>query len=165
MLSFNIHARAGFTLVELLVVVGILATITTVTVPRLFTLQTSNALDASLTALVSDIKQQQIKAMVGDTQGKVALEPFGVYFETNRYTLFQGTTYTNGDPYNFVVNLEESLEFTNILLPQQQIIFSKGSGEVAGFTTGSDEFTLRHTSSGDQKTVRFNKYGVIVEAN
>src|SRR4030042_5273018 len=95
----------GFTLIELMVVMAIFALITGFGALNLVNLQTKSSLAAHVNTLVADIKEQQIKTMAGDMGGTASQIEFGIYFESNRYTLFQGPTYSSSDPDNFIVDL------------------------------------------------------------
>lgn len=150
----NSALQKGFTLPELLIVMGILAIIFTFTTPNLIHFQRKSALNTTVDTLLTDLKSQQIKAMVGDTQGSGVISDYGVYFETNRYILFRGSSYNPLDSSNFPVNLDTSLTFTSV----SSVIFSKGSGEVS-FAPIS--VVLDDTTNTDQKTIQTNVYGAI----
>src|SRR3989344_9266975 len=77
---------SGFTLVELMVVMGIFALMLGFTSINLIRPQTQANLDTTVTTLVSDLKEQQIRAMTGDGPSD-----YGVNFEPGRYTLFTGS--------------------------------------------------------------------------
>lgn len=103
-----------------------------------------------------DLKQQQLRSMVGATAGGATAQTFGVHFEANSYTLFSGV-YALGNPNNIVV-LTGTVAVTNNL-PTSQIVFSRLSGEVAGFSAAQN--TITFTNSGLPRTVTINKYGVV----
>jgi|SRR3989344_2410939 len=157
--------KASFTIVELLVVMGITATLFSLTTIRLFTAQHQANLSAAVSTFISDAKRQQLQAIAGNTQGQPAAQDYGIFFETNRYTLFRGLTYLPGDSYNYVVNLDNNITLTPILFPQAQAVFSKGSGEIAGYSPEADVITFIDSVSGKNTTVRFNRLGVITDVN
>ena len=70
--------------------------------------------NASITAieqtLLSDLKQQQLKAMIGDTEGRASSDQYGVHFDSNQYVLFHGV-YSVGDSTNFVISLAQNFQF------------------------------------------------------
>ena len=150
----------GFTLIELALIMGIIAILVSFITINLLKPQTTASTSSSTQVLIADLKEQQIKAMAGDGEGTANSQAHGVYIEPTRYTLFRGTTFSSGEPSNFTVNLESGLSLSTTL-PQQQIVFTKRSGEVAGYTLGSDTITLSHTQSGDQKVITINRYGAI----
>lgn len=158
-------SQDGSTLIELMMVLGIAALLFGFIGFSLFRAQHSSSLNATALKLTADFKSQQIKAMTGDTEGRAVADNYGIYFESNRYILFHGSSYTIDDPTNFVIPLDQSLEFTGTTLPSSTIIFSKGSGEMVGFVEGSNTLTLENTQTSQQKTFIFNKYGVITDIN
>jgi prepilin-type N-terminal cleavage/methylation domain-containing protein len=156
--------KKGFTLVEISVVLGIIAVMVTYSVINLSTVQHTAYLSTTIDTFVSDLKQQQLKAMVGDTEGRGANDYYGVYFGTTDYALFHGSTYVAGSS-NPVIPLTTSVQFTNVTFPQSQIVFNKGSGEIVGFAVGSNTITLRNIITNEQKTITINRYGVITQIN
>ncbi len=163
--SSNTAARqnlSGFTVIEVLLVIAIFAIITGFTSINLLKPQTKASVETTATTLVSDLKEQQLKAMAGDGEGQSSAQYFGIYFESNRYTLFRGS-YVSGDANNFIVNLNPSITLTNNLpvSPGNQIVFVKRSGEAQNYASGSDSVTLRNTTTGEQKILTINRYGAI----
>ena len=151
--------KAGFTLIEVLMVMSIFAILAGFTTINLLGPQRSANLNATVTELTADIKQQQARSMLGDTStGSVAVV-HGVYFEAARYTLFVGSTYSAADPANFVVDLPSSISLTTTLVPSQ-IVFDLVSGEVVNFSSGASTVTLSVTG-GETRTLNFNKYGSV----
>jgi prepilin-type N-terminal cleavage/methylation domain-containing protein len=156
--------KKGYTLIEILLVLAIVGILLSITMVSLSTVQQNTYQNSSLDILLSDIKLQQLKSMSGNLE-TAGTAPFGVHFETNSYTIFQGNSYVNGTSGNFTVPLNPNVEFNNILFPQSRILFNRGSGEITGFTTGNDSVTMVNTTTGDQIVIRFNRYGVVTQAN
>ena len=123
--------------------------------------QEKSYIDSTIETVLSDIKHQQLKSMSGDTGGTSAGNSFGIHFTTSNYILFQGITYDGTDPKNYVIDIDDSLEFSSVTFPQSRILFTKGSGEIAGYTPGSNTVTVRHIGSNQTKTITINGYGVI----
>lgn len=155
----------GFSFIELIVVIGILATLMSIAVINLNGIQRRADIDSTLLTIITDLKQQQQKAMSGDTEGRTTHDMYGLYFQNNSYTLFHGPTYNVGDTANFVLPLDTSLQFTNVTFPQSRIIFASGSGEIVGYSAGSNTFSLKSIITNEQKTVTLNQYGVITAVN
>ena len=146
--SGNCQLSRAFTLIELLVVMGIFAIMIGFTSINLIRPQTTSSLYTTIDQINSDLKQQQIRAMSGD-----GASSYGVYFETNRYTLFTGSAYSVGASDNFIVNLEGGITISN---PQTSVVFAQRSGE-----TTSTSFTITNTNSGEQKIITINSLGAI----
>lgn len=161
----KIGMKKGFTLIELLIVLGIIGVMFTYASINLFSAQTETYLDSNLTSLLSDIKRQQLKSMLGETFGGASTYNFGIYFETNRYTLFQGTVFSPSDPSNYSVDLEDTVQFSSINVPSSQLVFTKGGGEVVNYSAGSDTITIQDIRTSTQKTITVNQYGVITGVN
>ncbi|KKQ95034.1 MAG: hypothetical protein UT20_C0032G0008 [Candidatus Levybacteria bacterium GW2011_GWA1_39_11] len=161
---FKLFDQKGFTFPELVIVMGVVAMLFGLVTFNLLKTQNKADVSSGVQTLVSDMKTQQGKAMMG-VANQNNPSSYGIYFENNKYTLFRGTTYVAGDPSNFVVILSENMEFSSIAFPNTTLAYLAGSGEVRDFTSGSDSLTLRNKSSGDQKTVTVNKYGVITAVN
>jgi len=145
----NIKSVHGFTVVELLVSMGILAILFALTTISLGRLPGSASQGATVDMLLTDIRSQQTQAMSNDSG-------YGVHFESGSYTLFKGSSYSSNNSSNFVVTLDPGLTFINITFPGSQIIYSPGNGEIL---SGSGSFTLSSSQIGQDKSVNINKYG------
>ena len=150
---------AGFTFVELMVTIGIFALLASFITVNLIRTQQRPNLDATITSLVSDLKEQQIKSMGGDSEGQAVAQTYGVYFASGSYTLFRGSTFQPSDQSNFTVN-PDSVQFSTSL-PSSQLVFSRRSGEVTGFVNGSNTITIKNTVTNDQKIITIHRYGAI----
>ena len=156
---------SGFTLPEIIVVIGVMMVLLSLSSVNLLSIYGKTSLGTKVSTLVSDLKQQQLKSMVGDTEGESSADSYGIYFEQNRYILFKGTSYSGSDPLNFAINLDSDLQFSTIAFPQSQIVFSQGSGEITGYASDSNTVTLTNIRTSDVKTLELNRYGVVVSVN
>lgn len=159
------NSQKGFVFSEVIIIIGIIGVLFGLVTINLFKLQTSSSLNTTATALVLDLKSQQLKTMVGETEGRQATDSYGIYFDSNRYVLFHGLSYTEGEPTNFTVSLDRNLQFASVTFPNSSIIFLKGSGEVLGFAAQANTITLKSLGDNKQKTITINKYGVITGIN
>ena len=95
--------KNGFTILELLVIMGVFAILAGFTTLNLFNLKARASLSTTTDTLISDLKTEQIKAMTGDPSGgSINL-----------------ATYSFGDFVTAQVN------------PPGDIVFQKGSGEIS----------------------------------
>lgn len=156
--------QKGFSLIEIVVIIAIMSVFFVLLSINLIGAKPKASLVTSITTFVGDVKQQQIKAMTGTTASGVSLD-FGMYMETNRYTLFNGSSYSPLTPTNFIVNLDDYIQFSNINLPSSSIVFNRESGEVAGFSAGSNTLTIKNTLDSTEKTITVNRYGVVTSVN
>ncbi|CAN5209537.1 hypothetical protein BH09PAT2_BH09PAT2_05230 [soil metagenome] len=161
---FRREGYKAFTLIEVSVVIAVMAILLSLSTFNLLNFQDNSAVDTTIETLVSDIKQQQLKSMNGATDGNANPAAYGIYLQTASYTLFTGATYVSTDPLNFAITLNNTLQITTTI-PQSTLIFTKGSGEVQGFTVGQNTITVRHVPSNIAHTITINKYGTITNIN
>jgi Tfp pilus assembly protein FimT len=157
--------KSGFTLIELIIVMTITIMLIGIATVSLTSIQNKTYLGTTVDSLISDLKQQQLKAMTGNTEGRATSDSYGIHFNSNSYVLFHGTTYSSSDLTNFTVPLNGGLTFSSITLPGSNLIFSQISGEVSGYSSGADTFTLKNGTINQQKTIRINRYGTIIQIN
>ncbi len=155
----------GLTLVEVIIVIGIISLLYVFLSSNIFRSRNITSLDTSITSLINDIKGQQIQAMTGFNQYGEQNNFYGIYFETDKYTLFHSSSYQSGLSTNYVLTLENNNQFNPINLPDNQIIFSSSSGKISNYDANNHSVTIRNINSGDQRTINFNSYGVIDDVN
>ena len=73
---FKKNNLQSFTLVEVVIVMGILFILFAFSAVSLIGVQQQTSLSTSLNTLVSDLKSQQLKALVGDTEGRYFSSPY-----------------------------------------------------------------------------------------
>lgn len=142
----------GFTLVELILVIGLFGVLAAIATINLIKPQSSAIVTGTTETITADIRKQQLEAMMDTAQAK------GIYFESNQYTLFDGTTYNASDPDNFVLPLSGATTSSNFV--NNQLVFQTISGEVLNYSGSQNSFVISHTD-GTQKTVSFNEYGIL----
>lgn len=153
----------GFTLIEMAVVMGIFTILVSIGVISLANIERSSSLNAEVSKIIPSIKEQQIKAMAGDTEGSGTINDYGIHFESSSYTLFRGT-YSVGNANNLVVTIDPNIQISSTF-PGAQVLFSRGSGEVASFVNGSNTITFTDTTNGRTQTITVNRLGVITGIN
>jgi prepilin-type N-terminal cleavage/methylation domain-containing protein len=152
--------QAGFTLVELLVVMGLFGVLLTMTTIALIRPQATASISSTVNGLVADLKAQQLRAMAGDSETATSAQPHGIYIQNNQYRLFKGSAYSGADADNFAVaaadNVGLSTTFTST-----QVVFSKGTGEVGSFNGSANTITVTNSISGQTNVITINRYGAI----
>lgn len=151
--------RPGFTLVEVLIIMGILAILFTISSLNLSNTVPQSALSNATELLVADLKQQQLSALTGNTEGQDNSSNYGIYFTADKYILFRGSVYDANEASNFDINLDNIS--TSTTASGSVIIFQKNSGEILNFQTSNNTITLTHNDIGHSKTITINKYGII----
>jgi type II secretory pathway pseudopilin PulG len=150
--------QSGFTAVEVILITSLMAILLSLVVVNLFKFQHKSQLSSTVQAFIADYKEQQIKAMVGDTSGTSTPSAYGIHLETNSYTEYRNTYGTE----NFTVSLPSGTQFTATTFPNFQILFATGSGEVA---TVTNTITIKDTGDNSQRIITINKYGVVTAVN
>lgn len=151
--------RLGFTIIEVIVTMGIIAVLLALSSINLLGAKNKVSLNSSVNVFVTDVAQQQLKAMVGDTEGRGGNpDNYGVYFDPDgtKYWLIHGAGY--GNPDDFAVSLGDNIVFSPIPVPAT-IIFNKGSGE----TGSTSSITIKNTITNEKRIVSLNQYGIITQ--
>lgn len=88
---------AGFTMVEMLIVIALMGAALTLAAPVLDTLVQNRDLDGQTGLVADSLRQAQTAAMTGLGDGA-----YGVHFASDGFTYFTGTSYNAADPDNVV---------------------------------------------------------------
>ena len=155
-LTSHLSFCRGFTLIELSVVVSIMVTLLSFITISLVLSQQTASLISMQDLLVAELKQQSIKSMIGDTEGRATSDSYGIHFDSNRFVTFHGSAYSSGDTSNSFFNLESNIQFNN---SNFDIIFSRLNGEIAAPLT----VELQDNTNSQLKRLYLNKYGVITQ--
>jgi len=155
--------NAGFTLIELLMTMTVMGILLGLTTLNFTSIQRKTTLATTVEAVISDLGQQQIKAMVGDTEGRNILDNYGIHFISTGYTLFYGS-YSATNSANFSVTMPTGQQVI-ASLPNAEVIFQKGSGDIVNYLATQSAITLRDTTTGEQKLIQLNRYGVVMSVN
>ncbi len=156
--------RQGFTLTELIIVISVLLLLLFLITVNLLRPQHQASPLAAVATLMADLRQQQLKAQLGDTEGSGTPASYGVFVNTNSYILFRGSTYGAGNPSNFSVSLESPMQITSTF-PSSQIVFQAGSGEVAGFVSGSNTVTVSNPNGSTITRLTIDRYGTVASVD
>jgi type II secretory pathway pseudopilin PulG len=145
----------GFTLVELTIVTSVIVILLGFISISLVSSQQGASLTSVEEILLADLKQQQLKAMIGDTEGRADPDPYGIHFDSNQYVLFHGT-YSAGEASNSVINLDSNMQFNS---PDFNVIFNKVSGEIPSTVV----IELQDNTNSKLKRIYLNTLGVITQ--
>lgn len=117
----NIKVKRGFTLVEVMLVIGILGVIVGLAIPFYQSFQISSALDNAGQEIVQVLRNTQAKAIA--SQG---LSSHGVHFDVNQFIVFAGDIYNPADSDNEIFGLANTVDISTS--GSNEIIFSAGEG-------------------------------------
>lgn len=153
--------KTGFTLVEILFSMVILGILFSLIVSNL-----TNVIPRALTRsaaeiVIADLREQQMKAMMGYESITGGASDYGVYFETDRYILFTGSSYQADHAENYSVELQTGLSFDPMTIPDSSIVYAHGSGENLNYSVDSHLITISNHSTGEQSTISINQLGVL----
>ncbi len=108
------HARTeeGFTLVEVLITIAIMAAMSALIFVNLGKPQTVASLSGAVETLVADLRAQQTLAMSGNSAAGTSQLAHGVFISANAYTVFAGDSYNGSDPDNYTVTPGQNISFS-----------------------------------------------------
>ncbi len=129
--------QKSFTIVELLITIGILIILTAIVVPSFRLFQKESDLDNSVGQIINILRLAQNKALASEGGAQ-----WGVYFSTtsspHQYVLFRGTSYDlRAVSFDEVHQLPESIEFeaVNLANASSEVVFKKMVGDTEQFGT------------------------------
>lgn len=160
MTLFTRKLQKGFTFIELVVVIGIIALLFAIGVVSSINVRSFTVSNTSLNVFISDLKGQQIKAMVGDTEGRGEPDAYGIKLLDDSYILFHGLTYSATNTSNFSVSAPTGYSLSSTF-SNDSIIFASGSGEIVDFSSNQNTITLTSDDTGQSKVLHLNQYGSI----
>lgn len=155
----------GLTLVEVIIVIGIISILTSFSGFSLIRSRNVASLDSVTATVISDVRSQQLKSMSGNVQVGNQSPHYGIYFKTDGYVLFRTQNYEPTDVGNYEINLSADNQFSVINLPDNQIVFSDLNGEILNYDPVRNFITVSNINTGQQETLYFNPYGVVYETN
>lgn len=159
----KIH-KQGFTLVEIIVVFGLVLTFMFLVSGSLFSGQRFTSLSEEALGLMRIIRQVQFAAMQGKTATGGEIVDYSIRFETDRYIVFPGVVYDSGNAGNIVYALPQTMQFDNVEFPDQTLTFARVSGSVRDYAEIADSVELTDTSIARSIEVRVNRFGTVFQA-
>lgn len=142
------NQNSGFTLIEILLSIAIIAAITGFGLPVYRAVMVRNDLDIGATILVQTARRAQIlsQASLGDSN-------WGISIQSGKITLFKGTSFLARDiTYDEVYDLSTSLTPTGTT----EIVYTKFTGVPQ--TTGNITLT---SNTNETKTITINGKGTV----
>ena len=141
----------GFTAVEILVVLSIMALLSTIGMSAFISSRKSHALKNDRDTIVETLSQAHNQTLASKNASA-----YGVNFASSRITLFTGTTYSSSDSNNKIFDLTSGNSISTALAGNgSNIIFNRITGE----TDQSGTVTI--SSSATSTMIRIYKTGTI----
>jgi prepilin-type N-terminal cleavage/methylation domain-containing protein len=157
--------KSGFTLVEMLIVVGIGVMMAVVAISLYGTLQISSQLNENTAQIIQALRTARERSIAGLNN-----KPYGVNLiinpnDADSYILYQGTSSTNRiTTYDQTQVLDSALSLSTSGLSKNgnnvDINFSLYSGAPNNPTSGIGTITLTHSSQGS-RSIKINSLGAI----
>jgi prepilin-type N-terminal cleavage/methylation domain-containing protein len=147
----TLNANDGFTIIEVLIAIAIIGVLASLTIAYFNSFLSRNELKNESIKIVDALRRARGQSMAGQSDSQ-----WGVHFESNKYVLFQGNTFTANDSFNEETTLAEVLTISSINLNGggSNVVFSKINGETTQFGT-----TTIQNDIGETKNIVINAYG------
>lgn len=137
----------GFTLLEVLLSVAMIAIIATFSSPLYVNLMVRNDLDIATTTTAQSLRRASILALGSDGDSR-----WGIRMVSGQIVIFKGSSYATRDTtYDEVYAISPAITLGGT----SEIVFE----EVTGFPLGTGSITL--TANADTKTVTINSKGMV----
>ncbi len=140
--------QKGFTLLEMLLSIALIALLSGLSIPVYQSFQVKNDLDIAANTIAQSTKRAQVlaQAVDGDTT-------WGIYIQSGSITIFQGSNYASRN-----TNYDEDFEMPTSITPSglQEIVFSKLYGEPQAIGT-----VILTTSTNEIANLILNEKGMV----
>ena len=145
----------GASLVELLIVIGVIALLSATSYVTYKNMNVSKALDTDTLHVLAEL--QQARSL---TLSSKNADVYGVHFAASDVTLFQGATYAAGAGTNIVTSLNSAVTISSTTLAGggSDVIFQRLTGETA--QSGTVTLSLVASSS-VKKTIQIYGTGIV----
>ena len=144
----------GFTLIEMVIILGMMTLLTLVTGVLFSSTLGRNQTENVTKDLVSNLRRAQWQTMNGHEN-----VVWSVHVESDRFVLFQGTSYVDGAPTNLETNLPNDIGITTVTLNGGgvNVLFDSDYGE----STTHGSIVIDNQHSEETRTVTINAVGMI----
>lgn len=150
----NFKNSHGFTLMEILVVISIMAILLTLSFAFFSKLGNKDALEKDVAGLTSFIRNARLLSVASKDASA-----FGIHLESGKVVLFEGNTYTPGGANEKVMEYSGKVYMSSYNLNQgnPDIVFTRLSGNTLNF--GTVTLSLKNNSA--STTITILRTGVI----
>lgn len=138
--------KKGFTILEILIVVAILAIISAIIIGSFSMIQNNQALEKDVSAIIAYLDDAKSKTLASKDSNQ-----YGVHFTASSISLFKGAAYNVSDPENLTYVLSDTVTLNPITLAGggSDVIFTR----LTGGTPHSGTITVSSTRTQKTKTI------------
>ena len=156
----NFYKEKGFTLLELLIVIGIITLIGTITASAFFSFRARSDITSEVEKIVDILRLAR-----SNTIGSKEASNYGVHFATSSYILFSGLNYDPADPENEEFNVSNSAEiyFVSFSGGGSDVVFNRIAGDTSNF--GNIRIRLKNKVSEDYQINIWPSGGISVSSS
>ena len=153
-MNTKIIFKKGFTIIELLLVLGIMSILTTILLNSFVSFGREQGLSKDASLVIEVLRQAQSNTLNSKNSNQ-----FGVHFSTNSLILFTGSVYSPGASTNEIYNFNADIRLSSAVLNGGgvDVVFAK----LSGGTDNDGTITLVSQSTGATKVIRVYKTGLI----
>ncbi len=142
----------GFTLVEMLLSVGIIAMLAGLSLPLLASYQNRNDLDLTTQSLIQALRRAQTYAQSGKDDSQ-----WGIEIQSTAITLFKGAVFASRDTaYDETQAISPGTNVSGLT----EVLFAKFTGAITTTPIAGDTITLTNVNN-DTRTVTINAKGMV----
>lgn len=146
--------KFGFTLTEILIVLGVMALLSGIIFSTFITFKKSEALNKDTETIVEVLRQARSQTMSSQNASQ-----YGVHFTSSQVTIFTGATYSSSasSNQNFILSSTDTLLTISLVGGGTDIVFSRLSGE----TSQNGTVVVSSPDTSRIKTVTIYKTGLV----
>lgn len=145
--------RAGFTFIEVLVVIAILLILVAVSVATFKNLGTSSTHRIATQEVLSALSEARNRSIASEND-----TTYGVYFATSSVTIFAGSVYSQSDPNNILINFTGGVHATSSLSNNStEVVFQR----LSGFPTATGTVHVMRGDNMATNTITIHNSGLV----
>lgn len=145
--------QIGFSFTEILVVIGIILLLSAIAVVTFRNLELSSSHRSVTQEVFSTLTDARNRSIASESD-----TVYGVHFETDSVTLFEGDTYTQSDPDNLRINFTGGVYATSSLIgTNTDVVFRR----LTGFPTATGTLLIMRSDGVATKTIIIHGSGLI----